>query len=40
MQITVAACTGGLLGLYYRIENIKDRWKQELKKYDYIIEIM
>ena len=36
---TVAACTGGLLGLYYGIENIKDKWKQELKKYDNIIEI-
>lgn len=36
---TVAACTGGLLGLYYGIENIKDKWKQELKKYDYIIEL-
>ena len=36
---TVAACTGGLLGLYYGIGNIKDKWKQELKKYDYIIEL-
>ena len=36
---TVSACTGGLLGLYYGIENIKDKWKQELKKYDYIIEL-
>ena len=36
---TVAACTGGILGLYYGIENIKDTWKQTLKKYDYIISL-
>lgn len=36
---TVAACTGGLLGLYYGIENIQDKWKQRLKKYKYIIEL-
>lgn len=36
---TVAACTGGLLGIYYGIENIKSSWKQNLKKYDYIVEL-
>ena len=24
---------------YYGIENIQDKWKQRLKKYDYIIEL-
>lgn len=33
---TVAACTGGLLGIYYGIDNIKNTWKQTLKRYDYI----
>ena len=33
---TIGACTGGLLGIYYGIENIKESWKQTLKKYDYI----
>ncbi len=36
---TVAACTGGLLGIYYGIENIKDNWKKTLKKYGYIISL-
>ena len=36
---TVAACTGGLLGLYYGIESIKSSWKQNLKRYDYIVEL-
>lgn len=36
---TVAAVTGGLLGIYYGIESIKNNWKQDLKKYDYIIEL-
>ena len=36
---TVAAVTGGLLGIYYGIENIKNSWKQDLKKYEYIMEI-
>ena len=35
---TVAACTGGLLGIYYGSENIKDSWKQTLKKSDYIVD--
>lgn len=33
---TVAACVGGLLGIYYGIESIRDSWKQNLKKYEYI----
>lgn len=36
---TVAACTGGLLGIYYGIESINDSWKQNLKRYDYIIKL-
>ena len=36
---TVTACTGGLLGIYYGIESINDIWKQNLKKYDYIIHL-
>ena len=36
---TVAACTGGMLGIYYGIESIKDSWKQTLKRYDYIISL-
>ena len=36
---TVAACTGGLLGIYYGIDNIKENWKQTLKRYDYIIDL-
>lgn len=36
---TVAAVAGGLLGIYYGIEKIKSSWKQDLKKYDYIMEI-
>lgn len=36
---TVAACTGGLLGVYYGIENINDKWKKGLKRYEYIIEL-
>ena len=36
---TVAACVGGLLGIYYGIENIRENWKQNLKKYDYISDL-
>ena len=36
---TVAACTGGLLGIYYGIKSIEDSWKQNLKKYDYIVKL-
>lgn len=36
---TIGACTGGLLGIYYGIENIKESWKKDLKRYDYIISL-
>jgi ADP-ribosylglycohydrolase len=36
---TVAAITGGLLGIYYGIEKINDKWKNDLKKIEYIEEI-
>ena len=36
---TVAAITGGLLGIYYGIDNIKSEWKQTLKRYDYILDL-
>ena len=33
---TVAAITGGLLGIHYGIENINKKWKEDLKKTNYI----
>lgn len=36
---TVAACTGGLLGIYYGIESINDKWKNNLQKYYYILKL-
>ena len=36
---TVGACVGGLAGIYYRIENIKQKWKDNILRYDYIINI-
>lgn len=36
---TVGACVGGLLGIYYGIDSIKDEWKQTLKRYDYIVKL-
>ena len=33
---TIAAITGGLLGIHYGIESIKDTWRNTLIKYDYI----
>ena len=36
---TVGAITGGLLGIYYGVDCIKDSWKQTLKKYDYIVDL-
>ena len=36
---TVGAISGGLLGIYYGIENIKDEWKKTLKRYDYILDL-
>lgn len=34
---TISAITGGLLGIYYGADSIKESWKKKLKKYDYII---
>ena len=36
---TIAACVGGLVGIYYGIESIDENWKKELKRYDYIINL-
>ena len=36
---TIAAITGGLLGIYYGIDNIKNEWKKSLKRYDYILDL-
>lgn len=36
---TIGACVGGLAGIYYGIENIKDEWKNNLLRYNYIIEL-
>lgn len=33
---TIGACTGGLAGIYYGIDSIRDDWKEDLIKYDYI----
>ena len=33
---TIAAITGGLLGIHYGIENINKNWRNTLIKYDYI----
>ena len=35
----VAACTGGLLGIYYGKASINDKWKNNLQKYYYIIKL-
>lgn len=34
---TIGACVGGLVGIYYGIENINQKWKDEILRYDYII---
>lgn len=34
---TIGACVGGLAGIYYGIENINQKWKDEILRYDYII---
>ena len=34
---TVGACVGGLAGIYYGIENIKQKWKDNILRYNYII---
>lgn len=36
---TVAAITGSLLGMYYGIESIRESWKRNLKKYNYIVNL-
>ena len=36
---TIAAITGGLLGIYYGLDSIKPEWKSQLRKYDYIVEL-
>lgn len=36
---TVGAITGGLLGIYYGIDSIKESWKKTLRKYDYIVDL-
>ena len=36
---TVAAIVGGLLGIQYGMDNIREGWKQTLKKYDYIVSL-
>lgn len=36
---TIGACTGGLAGIYYGINNINKQWIKDLQKYDYIEEM-
>ncbi len=36
---TVASITGGLLGIYYGANSIKESWKQKLKRYDFIVDL-
>ncbi len=36
---TISAITGGLLGIYYGADSIKESWKQKLKKYDFIVDL-
>lgn len=36
---TIAAITGSLLGIYYGLNSIKNKWKLSLKKHDYIIDL-
>ena len=36
---TIGACVGGLAGIYYGIENINQKWKDNILRYDYIINI-
>lgn len=34
---TVGACVGGLAGIYYGIESINKKWKDNILRYDYIM---
>ena len=36
---TVGAILGGLLGIQYGIDSIKESWKHQLKRYDYIVRL-
>lgn len=36
---TVGAILGGLLGIEYGADNIKESWKNQLKRYDYIVDL-
>lgn len=36
---TISAITGGLLGIYYGADSIRESWKQKLKKYDFIVDL-
>lgn len=36
---TVGACLGGLAGIYYGLESISKKWKNDLLKYDYIADL-
>ena len=36
---TIGSCTGGLLGFYYGIDSIKENWRKNILKYDYIIDL-
>ena len=36
---TIGSCLGGLLGLYYGLDHIKESWRKNIIKYDYIIDL-
>ena len=36
---TIGACTGGLAGIFYGLDNINQLWKNDLLKYDYTINL-
>ena len=36
---TIGSCLGGLLGLYYGLNSIKESWRKNIIKYDYIIDL-
>lgn len=35
----IGSCLGGLLGLYYGLYSIKESWRENIIKYDYIIDL-